>query len=165
MEVYVLLPLFFLLCIVIISVFIGVPYLPTHKKQAKTMMDLAGIKEGTKVVDLGSGAGRLLFLAARRGAYATGYELNPFLALWTKVAARVFGLHKKVTVRTRDLYGAKLAEFDVVFTFLMNRPMKKLENKLFSELKPGALIVSYTFPIPNKEPIVRKDAIFVYRVD
>ena len=75
----------FVLIVLIISASVGVPFLPTNYKRAKQMMDLADIKTGSSVVDLGSGAGRLLFLAAARGATAVGYELNPILCWWTKI--------------------------------------------------------------------------------
>lgn len=146
-----------------ISALIGVPFLPTHMKQARVMMELAEIKPGMKVVDLGSGAGRLLFLAAARGANTVGYELNPFLVVWTKLMARVKRL-PLVAVKCQSLYDADLKDVDVVFAFLFPGPMKKLSAKLFSELKPGAKVVSYTFLIPDKQPLVKKEGIFVYQV-
>lgn len=153
-------------CITIVSAIsavIGVPFLPTHMKQARVMMDLAEIKPGMKVVDLGSGAGRLLFLAAAKGATTVGYELNPFLVVWTKFAVLIKRL-PLVSVKCQSLYAADLKDVDVVFAFLFPGPMKKLSSKLFSELKPGAKIVSYTFLIPDKEPLLKKEGIFVYQV-
>lgn len=151
-----------LFLILVISVIIGVPFLPTHKKQALVMMDLAGIKPGMRVVDLGSGAGRLLFLAAKRGAVSVGYELNPFLVWWTRLAAYCKRL--RVTVRQQSLYDADLKNVDVVFAFLFPKPMIKLSEKLFRELKPGATIISYVFSIPGKTPVIKKEGIFVYKV-
>lgn len=147
----------------VVSVVVGVPFLPTHRKQAIKMIELAGIKPGAKVVDLGSGAGRLLFLAAAKGAVATGYELNPFLVWWTRLAARLKKF-SNVSVRQQSLYTANLKDVDVVFAFLFPEPMKKLSPKLFSELKPGAKIISYTFSIPGKTPILQTEGIFVYQV-
>lgn len=148
----------------VISVFLGVPFLPTHRRQAELMMDLAGVGPGVKVADLGSGAGRLLWLAAKRGAKAVGYELNPFLYWWTRVLIIIKGYRGQVEARWQSLYQADLAEADVVFTFLMNKPMLKLEAKLFRELKPGARIVSYTFPFPNRAPLLKREGVFVYQV-
>lgn len=153
-----------LLAVMVISAIVGVPFLPTHRRQAELMMELANVGPSTKVVDLGSGAGRLLFLAARRGASAVGYELNPILYVWTKIVALCLGLSSRVSVRLKSLYQADLAAADVVVAFLLNQPMKKLAAKLFSELKPGAVIVSYAFPIPGHEPIIKKEGLFVYKV-
>ncbi len=153
-----------LFLVMLISVLIGVPCLPTHSKQAKKMIELASLRPGMKVVDLGCGAGRLLFLAAASGASVVGYELNPVLVWWARLVTRLRGMSKDVRVELKSIYEADLSNADVVFAFLMNGPMKKLEPKLFSECKPGTMIISYTFPIPGHEPILKEEGIFVYRV-
>ncbi|MSU75461.1 MAG: hypothetical protein EXS55_03035 [Candidatus Magasanikbacteria bacterium] len=150
--------------VLFISSLLGVPFLPTNMRQARLMMELAGIKPGMTVIDLGSGNGRLLFLAAKKGARAIGYELNPGLYAWTMAVAFLRGQTKLVSVKCRSLYDADLSEADVVLSFLMPGPMKKLASKLFSELKPGTTIVSYAFSIPGHEPAVKKEGIFVYKV-
>ena len=127
------------------------------------MMELAELKPGMKVVDLGSGAGRLLFLAAEHGAVAVGYELNPLLFWWTKIRSILKKL-PSVTVRCQSLYQADLHDVDVVFAFLFPKLMANLNDKLFSELRPGSKIVSYTFSIPGRTPLIKKDGIFVYQV-
>lgn len=156
---YLLVVIFFMYAL---SIFIGVPFLPTHKKQALKMMEFAQLKPGMTAIDLGSGAGRLLFLAAQSGATAVGYELNPFLVLWTRFAARCKKLF--VVVRCKSIYAADVAGADVVFAFLFPKPMQKLRDKLFSEMKPGAKIISYVFPIPGKTPTISAEGIFVYEV-
>ncbi len=147
-----------------ISVFVGVPFVPTHQKQARHMVELAGITPGMNVIDLGSGAGRLLFLAARAGARTTGYELNPFLYWWTKIEARLKGMSNVVDMKCQSLYDADVSKADVVLAFLFPEPMKRLGPKLFSEMKPGSKIVSYAFAIPNREPRIKEDGIYVYEV-
>lgn len=143
-------------------IFLGVPFLPTHKKQAIKMMEFAQIKAGTKVVDLGSGAGRLLFLAARAGAIAVGYELNPFLVLWTKLEILVTGNQSKVKVFYKSIYDADIKDMDVILMFLFPPHMKKMVEKL-KEAKPGTLIVSYAFALPEWELIKKEQGIYVYR--
>ena len=154
----------FVFVIFLISSLIGVPCLPTHLKQAKKMIALANLKPGMKAVDLGSGNGRLLFLAAKTGASSVGYELNPILVGWTKIAIFLRRFTGQVTVHLKSIYKADRKEVDVVFAFLMPGPMKLLGPKLFSELKPGARIYSYTFSIPDHEPISRENGIWVYQV-
>lgn len=161
--IFLLIGLFFLL-ILVISAVLGVPFLPTHRKQAELMMELVSVDKNTVMVDLGSGAGRLLFAAAKRGARAVGYELNPFLYFWTKAIIFLKGYSGRVTVRCQSLYSAELGEATVVTAFLLNGPMKKLEGKLWSELKPGAKIVSYTFPIPGRQYTIKEQGIYVYEV-
>lgn len=127
------------------------------------MIELAQLRPGMKVLDLGCGAGRLLFLAAKSGADVVGYELNPILVPWVRLVVRLRGL-KNIKIIFKSIFNADLKNADVVFTFLMDRPMKKLEPKLFSECKPGATIISYTFPIPGHEPVLVEEGIFVYKV-
>ena len=150
--------------VMFISAIVGVPFVPTHRRQARLMMDLAQIGPGSRVVDLGSGAGRLLFLAAARGATAIGYELNPFLYIWTKIMIWLKGLSHRVEVRCQSLYKADVSQADVILAFLFPKPMQKLGPKLFVQLPLGARIVSYAFSIPGVEPVIKQEGIFVYDV-
>lgn len=152
------------LIIMLISVLIGVPFLPTNGAQAKKMVALASLKPGMKVIDLGSGSGRLLFLAAADGAQATGYELNPFLVWQTRLASFLKKFSGLVSVRRQSIYTANVKEADVVFCFLMPKPMAKLESKLFAEMKPGSKIISYVFPFPNHTYISKEQGVMVYVV-
>jgi SAM-dependent methyltransferase len=154
-----------LMTVSVISVCIGVPFLPTHRRQAMKMMELGGVGKGSRVIDLGSGAGRLLFLAARRGAVAEGYELNPFLVWWTRLVAQVRGVSGRVTVQRASIYSAEVGGADVIFTFLFPGPMERLAPRLFKAMKPGALLVSYTFAIPGAKLHTKDQGIFVYRAD
>ena len=172
---YLYLLVLFLLCIFIIilaiaclmmilSVFIGVPFIPVKNKEARDMISYAEIKPGMKIVDLGSGAGQLLFLAAKQGAIATGYELNFVLCLWTKWKIFWRRLKTKVKVHCLSIYKADLHDTDVVFAYLMPGPMKKLANKLFNELPNKAKIISYAFSVPNHQPIQTIGKILIYEV-
>ncbi len=146
------------------SVAWGVPFLPTHRRQAELMIKLAQIQPGMMVVDLGSGSGRLLFLAAHQGARAVGYEVNPFLYFFTKAKIFLTGQQKNISVHLRSLYGADVAQADVVLAFLFPSFMDRVGKKLFAEMKPGAKILSYVFRIPGRMPIATQDAIFLYQV-
>lgn len=75
----------------VLDLFFELPYVATKKDKIQTMLDLAQIKKGETVVDLGSGDGRLLFAAAQKGAIAIGYEINPVLVLLTRLRARFLG--------------------------------------------------------------------------
>lgn len=156
-------PLFVLVVFVFSPIFLGVPFLPTHRKQAKKMMELAEIKTGTKVIDLGSGAGRLLFLAAKNGATAIGYELNPFLVWWTRLVIFLTGQQKKIIVYYKSIYDADISDADVILLFLYPPHMKKLTDKIFSEAKDGAKIVSYAFQFTDRTPIAKEQALYVYK--
>ena len=153
-----------IMLVMVWSVLVGVPLVPTHMPQAKRMMELGGVAPGKTIIDLGSGAGRLIFLAAELGATAIGYELNPFLYFWTLYIIWRRGLHGKVSMRFRSLYKADVSQADVVFAFLFPKPMKMLEPKLLGEMHPGAKIVSYGFSMPGVVPAVKEQGIYVYDV-
>lgn len=144
-------------------IFLGVPFLPTHRRQARQMIEWAQIKSGMKVIDLGSGAGRLLFLAANQGATAVGYELNPFLVIWTRLMILLRGKRGQIKVFYKSIYDADITDADIIFLFLYPPHMKKLEAKIFSETKSAVKILSYVFQFHNYVPVDNKEGIFMYK--
>src|SRR3990167_5041232 len=91
-----------------IDTFLDLPYVATKRDKIETIIKLATIKKNETVVDLGSGDGRLLFAAAEKGAYAVGYEINPFLIVLTRLRAGLKGLSSKIMVHQRNLWKADL---------------------------------------------------------
>jgi len=84
--------------------------------------------------------------------------------LWTRWKIFFKKLKEKVSVRYESIYKADLHNADVVFIYLMPAPMKKLAEKLFSELPNKAKIISYGFQIPGREPDKTVGKIYVYEV-
>jgi SAM-dependent methyltransferase len=128
------------------------------------MLSLAQIKKGDMVYDLGSGDGRLLFLAADMGANTTGYELNPILAFYTKLLSFK---RKNITVYCKNFWTADIHDADVIFVYLLPWHMERLAQKLKRETKKGTRIVSNSFIFPHWK-IIREDRanhIYVFRTD
>lgn len=149
------------------------PYLPTRKNDLERFIALAQIKPGEKVVDLGSGDGRLLFAAAEKGAVAVGYEISLFpyflsrFRLWRKIRQ---GKIKKnqIEIKCRDFWGADLLDADVIYLFLMPRPNKKFAA-MAKNLKKGTRLLAYVWPIPGYKPLKIDDTpnrakIYLYQV-
>lgn len=157
-----------LFAFIIYSIFIGefkdAPYVPSKNEKAALMLNLAEIKAGETVIDLGSGNGILLMEAARKGARAVGVEINPFLVWWSRWRARRAGLKDKMRIVCADLNNHSLGEADVVFLYLWQKTNDKLRPKLERELKPGARVVSNTFPIPGWSPIKEEGQVYLYRL-
>lgn len=153
---------FILVAFVFSPLFLGVPFLPTHRKQALKMIQLSQIKPGMKVIDLGSGAGRLLFLAAKSGAQAVGYELNPFLVIWTKLVIFLKGKRGQIKVFYKSIYDADIAQADVIMMFLYPPHMKRMVEKL-QQVKPGTVILSYAFALPDWQLIKKEQGIYMYK--
>ena len=138
----------------------GAPYLPTQKKQIATSLELAQLKKGDTLVDLGSGDGAVLIFAAKRGIRGVGYEINPIL--WLVSSLRALLYRKLVTIKFKSYWSDKLPECDAVFVFLIGHQMKRLDDKLSVELKPGSRLVSHAFQVPGKKHITKKDGVFLY---
>jgi SAM-dependent methyltransferase len=150
----------------VLSFYTGAPYVPSKMKSAKRMIELARITKGTRVIDLGSGDGKLLFLAASKGAVATGVEINPFLVLLTNIKA-VFTPHRiRIHAVWKNFWNADLSKADVVLLYLIPWKMEKLEQKILKETNPGTIIISNSFIFPHI-PCTAKDEdnhVFVFTV-
>ena len=129
-------------------VFVGAPYVPTKKSELAKLFDHLKMRKGSKLVDMGSGDGRVLYLASQKGYKATGYELNPFLVLITKIKLQKF---KKSKVFIKSYWSANVSKADIVFMFSAQPFMARMFDKLQKELKPGAIVVSYGFSFPSKK--------------
>ena len=146
-----MLDLIFILLIffLILSFFTGAPFIMMRRKEAERMIELAKIKKGERVYDLGSGDGRLVIMAAKKGARAIGFEINPFLVLISWVRILFSGVRKNATVKWRNFWGQDVSNADVILLYLIYQHMERMEKKLLSELKPGTRVISYTFKFPN----------------
>jgi ribosomal protein L11 methylase PrmA len=131
------------------------PYVPSGTKFIQKALAAAKVDHSQKVIDLGSGDGRVVFMAARSGAEATGIDTNPILILWCKLRAAILNLFNR-DLQTRFIWGSffnhALSEYDVIFVYLFPETMEQLESKIFSEGKKGALIISNTFKFKNHSP-------------
>lgn len=99
-------------------------------------------------MEMGSGLGDLLLAVAKTGAYVRGVELSPGLYAISKWRLRK---NKRASVQIGSVYDADLSNVDVVFCYLLKPMMKRLEVKFAKELRPGSKVVSFAFPLPNKE--------------
>ena len=148
----------------IFDLFLELPYVGTRRSRIKTIMELANIRDGETLVDLGSGDGRLLIEAAKRGAHAIGYEINPFLIFVTIIHSKLRGLRESVKVYQASLWKADLAVADIVLVYAMRKSMAKFENLIYKNCKKGTRIVVNTNPFPSKKPQKEENGVFLYIV-
>lgn len=142
----------------------GAPFVASRPGRIKTMIELADIKEGMRVADLGSGDGSIVIAAAQRGVLATGIEMNPFLIPYSRWRARRGRVENRATFIRGDIRNYPLGDTDVVFLYLLPSLLAKIKQKLISELKPGSLIISNAFPVPGLKPMEEKNNVFLYRI-
>ncbi len=145
----------------------GAPWVPTPYKTIKKMLEMAEVRPGEILYDLGSGDGRVIIEAARSfGARAVGIEIDPFRYLWTKARIFTTGLTGNVNVLFGNFFNIDISQADVVTIYLLQDTNVKLIDKFIRELRPGSRIVSNTFTLPGLKIINHdeKSNIFVYIV-
>lgn len=140
----------------------GAIYFPSSDAQIATILKLAQVVPGEKAVDIGSGDGRIVTALAAAGAEAHGYEINPFLVVWSRLKTRTLSKKNRGHHHLANLWFTNFSEFQVVTLFGMTYIMKDLEKKLMTELKPGARVICNSFPFPNWQPERKIGNIYLY---
>ncbi|HEY4161373.1 MAG TPA: hypothetical protein VGM08_04905 [Candidatus Saccharimonadales bacterium] len=151
--------LFFVLVLAFGGVLLrGAPYLPTLDAQGRAALELLDLKKGQTLLELGSGDGKMLVLAAQGGLNAVGIELNPFLVAVSWLRTRRY--RKQVRIIWGDFWRVSWPPCDGVFVFLLNPFMPKLEARMRTIKKP---LASVAFKIPGRKPSTEKAGVFLYR--
>jgi len=119
---------------------------PTPNSLVNAMLDKANVGPADFVVDLGSGDGRIVIEAAKRGALATGIEFNPDLVRLSEHRASAEGVSDKAKFLNMDLFEYDLSQATVITMYLLTDLNLRLRPKLL-ELKPGTRLVSNTFDL------------------
>ncbi len=134
-------------------------YLPTPHAVVEAMLDLAEIRPGDVLYDLGAGDGRIVIAAARRyGVRAVGIELDARKVAEARANVARAGLGARVEIRQGDVFDADLGEASVVTLFLFPEINARLAPKLRRELQPGARVVSHRFGLGDWRPERRVEA-------
>jgi SAM-dependent methyltransferase len=141
----------------------GAPYLPTLGPQLDAALELADLKPGQTMLELGCGDGRVLIAAARQGIDVVGYELNPLLAAVAWLRTRRYRRHAKVI--WGDFWSRTWPPAEAVFTFLLPRYMSKLDGKLAAYEHKPVRLVSFAFKVPGSQPAAEKDGVYLYKYD
>lgn len=127
-----------------------VVWVPTAQALADKMLGLAKVTSQDYVIDLGSGDGRIVITAAKRGARALGIEYNPDLVALSKRNAIKDGVGDKAQFIQADLFESDFSQATVITMFLLAEINLKLRPKLLN-LKPGTRIVSNSFNMDEWE--------------
>jgi precorrin-6B methylase 2 len=127
-----------------------VVWVPTPEALVETMLDLAKVTPKDFVMDLGSGDGRTVIAAAKRGARATGIEYNPNMVALSRRLAREAGVTSLATFVEADLFATDFSKADVVTMFLLPSINLRLRPQIL-EMRPGTRIVTNTFTMDDWE--------------
>ena len=126
-------------------------WVPTSQAMVEKMLDHAKVTPQDFVMDLGSGDGRTIITAAKRGARGLGVEFNPDLVEYSKRQAAAQGVGDKAMFAQGDMYQADISKATVLALFLLPTNIEKLVPK-FLELPPGTRIVANTFWVSDWTP-------------
>lgn len=132
-----------------------VVWVPTPPALLDLMLDMAGVTSRDFVMDLGSGDGRNIIAAAKRGARGVGVEYNPNMVALSQRLAAEAGVADRATFVEGDMYEADISKASVMAIFLLPSNMDRLQPK-FEALAPGSRIVSNTFGFTDWDPDERR---------
>jgi methyltransferase family protein len=129
-----------------------VPFITSPDNVTLEMLRIANVGPSDHVIDLGSGDGRIVILAARRfGATGLGVEIDPALVRQSIRHAREAGVAQRVTFREQDLFQTDLSEASVITMYLLPQVNLQLRPALLA-LKPGTRIVSHDWDMGDWKP-------------
>jgi protein-L-isoaspartate O-methyltransferase len=132
------------------------PYFPTPESIVDKMLQLAAVKPGEKVYDLGSGDGRIVIMAARKyNAQAIGVELDDSLFRQSMARIRTLGLSSKATIIHGDLLEQDYTSADVLTIYLLPVAIEKVTPIFNKQLKKGARIVAHDFEFFEWNPAAK----------
>ena len=127
------------------------PWWRTNRKTARAICRLAEISKDDIVYDLGCGDGTFIITTAKEfGAKAVGIEIEQTRFLISKIRIIFNGLSSTITAKRENFFNTDLSNATVVIVYLIPKTLEKLLPKFQKELKKGAKIVSYKYPINLK---------------
>ena len=145
-----------------------VPFVPTPQEVVDKMIELAGVEAGDVVYDLGSGDGRIVITAAKKGARAVGFDVDGSLVKESRENIRKAGVEERAEIRQQDILTVDLSGASVVTMYLLPDVNLKLKPHILSQMKPGSRVVSHAFDMgdwkPDKTERVHGRTIYLWTV-
>jgi hypothetical protein len=130
----------------------NVVWVPTPPELVETMLDLAQLTPQDFLIDLGSGDGRIVIAAAKRGARARGVEYSQKMVELSRQNAKAAGVADKAEFVQGDMYEADIAQATVLGLFLLPGNMWQLREKFLLTLRPGSRIVANEYGVEGWQP-------------
>jgi hypothetical protein len=128
-----------------------VVWVPTPQDTVDRMLDMAAAKPGDYVIDLGSGDGRTVITAAKRGIRALGVEFNPDMVELSRRAVTKEGVGGRATIVQGDIFKTDFSKATVLTMYLLPRLNMRLRPTIL-KMKPGTRVVSHSFNMEDWEP-------------
>lgn len=141
------------------------PFYPSSSIKLKNLISSGTIKLPSDAIfiDIGSGDGRIVSAMSDLTTQSEGIEFNPFLTLLSKVKLFLKG-KRNTKIYNKDFFKHDFSKYNVVYLYIFNHQIDKLQEKLFNEMAKGSLIITNTFKFSNREPSQQIDRIYIYEV-
>jgi len=160
--------LFIWLSSLLIAVIYGAPTVYVKNSSIEKAFELAKIRPGKTVLDLGCGNARSLIYAAKNfRAKGIGVEISPYYYLVAKLNVIFSGHSKQIKIYYGNILekGDLIKEADIIYLYLFDKLLRKLLSVIEKNRKNGSQIVSVAFPVPNLKPASQSNSpkVFLYK--
>lgn len=155
----------FVWCLIGLSWFAGsdAPFVPTKMEQIMAILKSAGVRKKKIFYELGSGDGRVVIAAAKLGATANGIEQSWLRVWFSRYKAKKLNLKNSYffhgNIFDRHYYPA-----DIVYIYLLQEAVDRLEKKLRKELKKGASVITQKYHFKHWKPYKKMSDFWIYKV-
>src|SRR5437660_231812 len=131
-----------------------VPYVPTPQDVVERMLEMAQVKKGDVVYDLGSGDGRIVVTAAKKyGVKAIGFEIDPERIRESQENIKKAGVGHLVEIRQQDIRTVDLSPASVLTMYLLPEVNLMIRPNIWKQMKPGSRVVSHDFDMGDWKPL------------
>jgi hypothetical protein len=131
-----------------------VPYVPTPQEVVERMLELAQVKKGDVVYDLGSGDGRIVVTAAKKyGVKAVGFEIDPERIKESHENIKKADVGHLVEIRQQDIRTVDLSPASVLTMYLLPEVNLMIRPNIWKQMKPGSRVVSHDFDMGDWKPV------------
>ena len=131
-----------------------VPYVPTPQEVVERMLELAEVKKGDVIYDLGSGDGRIVVTAAQKyGVKAIGFEIDPQRIKESAENIKKAGVGHLVEIRQQDIRTVDLSPASVLTMYLLPEVNLMIRPNIWKQMRPGSRVVSHDFDMGDWKPL------------
>ncbi len=131
---------------------VDVPFVATPNEVVQEMLEIAKAGEGDYVIDLGSGDGRIVIEAAKRGAVGHGVDIDPDLVELSMERAKEETVDDRVMFKVEDIFETDFSMATVVTIYMSPGVNRQMRPIFFEQLEPGTRVISHVFGMGNWAP-------------
>lgn len=142
----------------------GPPFVPSDDETTNAIVHEVTKLTGKRVIDIGSGDGKLVIALAKAGCEVYGIEINPLLVWRSRRFIRKEGLEHKARIWWGNMWRTDFSSYDIIVIYGIKHIMRKLGEKLEKELPKGSVIITNFFVFPQWRPQTRSKRVLTYEI-